>query len=60
VRMRWDFVPAAEVPRGREEQADWLYARWAEMDAWIERNRRDPAPEPRAPTAREPRAPTAP
>jgi hypothetical protein len=39
VRMRWDFVPAAEVPRGREAQAGWLFERWAEMDQWIERNR---------------------
>ena len=36
VRMRWDFVPAAEVPRDRDEQADWLFDRWAEMDRWIE------------------------
>jgi 1-acyl-sn-glycerol-3-phosphate acyltransferase len=35
VRMRWDFVPASEVPRGREAQADWLFERWAQMDAWI-------------------------
>jgi 1-acyl-sn-glycerol-3-phosphate acyltransferase len=39
VRMRWDFVPAAEVPRGREAQAEWLFERWTEMDRWIERNR---------------------
>jgi 1-acyl-sn-glycerol-3-phosphate acyltransferase len=38
VRMRWDFVPAAEVPREREEQADWLFERWAEIDRWIARH----------------------
>jgi len=35
VRMRWWFVPAAEVPRDPEVQPDWLFARWAELDAWI-------------------------
>ena len=40
VLMRWDFVPADEVPRGREEQGQWLFDRWAEMDRWVERNRR--------------------
>lgn len=35
VRMRWWFVPAAEVPRDESAQNDWLYARWAEIDAWI-------------------------
>jgi 1-acyl-sn-glycerol-3-phosphate acyltransferase len=39
VLMRWDFVPAGQVPRDREEQADWLFARWAEMDTWIEEHR---------------------
>ena len=34
VRMRWWFVPAAEVPRGPELER-WLYERWAELDAWI-------------------------
>lgn len=38
VRMRWDFVPAGEVPRGRDEQADWLFDRWAEIDRWIARH----------------------
>jgi 1-acyl-sn-glycerol-3-phosphate acyltransferase len=35
VRMRWDFVPAADVPRDPEEQADWLFDRWADIDRWI-------------------------
>ncbi len=35
VRMRWWFVPAAEVPRDPDVQPDWLFARWAELDAWI-------------------------
>jgi 1-acyl-sn-glycerol-3-phosphate acyltransferase len=35
VAMRWDFVPAAEVPSGRDERASWLFDRWADMDRWI-------------------------
>jgi 1-acyl-sn-glycerol-3-phosphate acyltransferase len=35
VRLRWWFVPAAEVPREPEAQEDWLYERWAELDRWI-------------------------
>lgn len=35
VRLRWWFVPAAEVPRDRDVQEDWLYERWAEIDAWV-------------------------
>lgn len=35
VRMRWWFVPAAEVPREPSAQHEWLYARWAEIDAWV-------------------------
>ena len=40
VLMRWDFVPAGEVPEGREERARWLFDRWAEMDRWIAENGR--------------------
>ena len=43
VRMRWWFVPADEVPGGPREQADWLYARWLEIDAWVGENRPAPA-----------------
>ena len=35
VRMRWWFVPAAEVPREPAELEPWLYDRWAEIDAWV-------------------------
>jgi hypothetical protein len=35
VLMRWDFFEAADVPRDRQEQADWLFGRWAEMDRWV-------------------------
>ena len=36
LRMRWEFVPADEVPRDPDEQVDWLYQRWADLDAWID------------------------
>ncbi len=49
VRMRWWFVPAADVPRDREQQADWLYERWAEIDAWIASHAEDPSRRPTAP-----------
>lgn len=35
LRMRWSFVPAADVPRQQHEQLDWLYRWWEDMDAWI-------------------------
>ena len=39
VRLKWQFVPAAEVPRERPAQVDWLFRTWADMDAWIEQHR---------------------
>jgi 1-acyl-sn-glycerol-3-phosphate acyltransferase len=44
VRMRWDFVPADEVPPGREAQTAWLFERWSEMDRWIAANQPVPFP----------------
>jgi 1-acyl-sn-glycerol-3-phosphate acyltransferase len=35
LQLRWSFVAAADVPRGEQEQVDWLYGWWADMDAWI-------------------------
>jgi 1-acyl-sn-glycerol-3-phosphate acyltransferase len=35
LRLRWSFVPADQVPRQDQEQVDWLYRWWADMDAWI-------------------------
>ena len=37
--MRWWQVPRAEIPAGREERIDWLFAWWERIDAWIEQNR---------------------
>lgn len=42
VVVRWDFVPAAQVPPDAPAQTRWLDEHWAAMDAWIERNRRAP------------------
>ncbi|CAI9402536.1 1-acyl-sn-glycerol-3-phosphate acyltransferase [Nocardioides sp. T2.26MG-1] len=37
--MRWWQVPRAEIPAGREERIDWLFAWWEQIDAWIQQNR---------------------
>ena len=35
VRMRWWFVPAAEVPHEPAQLERWLYERWADLDRWV-------------------------
>ncbi len=44
VQARWWRVPAAEVPRSgdHEAQVRWLYDWWARIDAWIEQNSAQP------------------
>jgi hypothetical protein len=37
--MRWDFVPAAEVPEGEQARKAWLYEHWAAIDAWVEQHK---------------------
>jgi 1-acyl-sn-glycerol-3-phosphate acyltransferase len=37
--MRWWQVPRAEIPAGRDERIDWLFAWWERIDAWIAENR---------------------
>jgi 1-acyl-sn-glycerol-3-phosphate acyltransferase len=37
--MRWWQVPRAEIPAGREERIDWLFAWWERIDEWIAENR---------------------
>ena len=32
---RYWRIPAAEVPRDRDELIEWLYEWWARIDAWI-------------------------
>ncbi len=40
--MRWWQVPRDEIPAGRDERIDWLFAWWERIDSWIELNRPDP------------------
>ncbi|CUR54647.1 Acyltransferase [metagenome] len=37
--MRWWTVPREEIPTGREERIEWLFAWWEDIDAWIEEHR---------------------
>lgn len=39
LRMRWWHVPAAEIPADEEEQIQWLFRWWQEIDGWIGDNR---------------------
>jgi 1-acyl-sn-glycerol-3-phosphate acyltransferase len=36
IQVHFRRVPAAEIPRDRKARVDWIYARWAELDAWLE------------------------
>jgi 1-acyl-sn-glycerol-3-phosphate acyltransferase len=51
IRAKWWRVPAGEVPRAadHEAQVQWLYDWWERIDAWISANRPDEAGAP--PTA---------
>lgn len=35
IEVRFWRVPFAAIPEGRAAQVDWLYDRWAEVDAWV-------------------------
>ncbi|GIH08004.1 acyltransferase [Rhizocola hellebori] len=48
VRSRWWRVPAAQIPRDRDEQVTWLYGWWEQIDNWIADNRPVRANAPRA------------
>jgi 1-acyl-sn-glycerol-3-phosphate acyltransferase len=37
--MRWWRVPREEIPHDRDEQIDWLFTRWEEIDRWIDEHR---------------------
>jgi 1-acyl-sn-glycerol-3-phosphate acyltransferase len=45
IRARWWRVPAAEVPRSADHEAQvrWLYDWWQRIDTWISQNRPDAA-----------------
>jgi 1-acyl-sn-glycerol-3-phosphate acyltransferase len=38
LRMRWNFVPAADIPQDADEFRDWLFDWWADIDCWIRAN----------------------
>jgi 1-acyl-sn-glycerol-3-phosphate acyltransferase len=44
LRLRAERVPRAEIPREREARAEWLFTKWARMDAWVERQLGEEAP----------------
>ena len=35
ISVRFQRVSAAEIPTGREERIEWLYAHWQDLDDWI-------------------------
>ncbi len=37
--MRWWQVPRAEIPEGRDERIEWLFAWWEQVDDWIQEHR---------------------
>ena len=37
--MGWWRIPRAEIPHGREERIEWLYAWWERVDGWVEEHR---------------------
>jgi 1-acyl-sn-glycerol-3-phosphate acyltransferase len=37
--MRWWQVPRDEIPEGRDQRIDWLFAWWERIDDWITQNR---------------------
>ncbi|WP_127935586.1 1-acyl-sn-glycerol-3-phosphate acyltransferase [Nonomuraea polychroma] len=39
ITAKWWRVPAAQVPRTREERVRWLYDHWEQIDAWISAQR---------------------
>lgn len=39
IKARWWRVPAAQVPRDREQVVEWLFDWWERIDQWIEENR---------------------
>ncbi|MET7330284.1 1-acyl-sn-glycerol-3-phosphate acyltransferase [Nonomuraea sp. NPDC005650] len=39
ITAKWWRVPAAEIPKEREERIRWLYDHWEQIDAWIDTQR---------------------
>ena len=36
VQIRFERIPAAEIPTDREDRIDWILDHWARLDAWLE------------------------
>ena len=39
VKIGWWIVPEEDVPEDDEQQIDWLFREWGDVDAWIVANR---------------------
>jgi 1-acyl-sn-glycerol-3-phosphate acyltransferase len=39
LRATWWRVPARDLPADQDARAQWLFAQWAQIDAWISRRR---------------------
>lgn len=39
LRVELVRIPASQVPAGDEARARWLFERWLDVDAWVDRNR---------------------
>jgi 1-acyl-sn-glycerol-3-phosphate acyltransferase len=46
VHVRLWLVAAEEVPTGRDERIDWLFARWRTLDDWVEEREVRTSPSP--------------
>ena len=42
--MQWWQVPRAEIPAGRDDQIEWLFAWWERIDLWINEHRAEDLP----------------
>ncbi len=49
VQVRFERIPARDIPTEREERIDWILDHWARLDAWLEERAALPAT---APTSR--------
>ena len=50
--MRWWRVPREDIPTGRDDQIEWLFDWWAQIDAWVEQHRPVDLPRPRSKSSR--------
>jgi 1-acyl-sn-glycerol-3-phosphate acyltransferase len=50
--MRWWRIPAADIPRGRDERINWLFGWWEQVDEWINEHGPEELPGKRPPRKR--------